>query len=548
MKLQELELLTDSWSRVISVQSQLIERTATLDWIERYFASHKNLSIFLWNLGQRRFKQVKHCDIKCHLEFNPVCDSFDLSTDDCLKVLDFIIDYPHDGVFVLENLQSLMILPSTSSSQSRLSAQKISSALVNTFYELKASSNHKYLILLGTEDVELPTQLAGLIPEVWKPLPSLNEISCLISEFLPSLFGSIDVPIDVDTNALSIAASGLSLEEIKIGLRLGLNRNQGNNVSLKQCLLDYKVERLRGYGLEFIGQPNVPDFGGLDRLKKALAEVKLDYSEAARQHNISLPKGWLLVGPPGTGKTLAAKVSARELGFPLVSVDVGAISSGGAAYLKSLIERVEACAPAVVYFDEFDKLFAASSHTGEDSNSRALLGLLLTWLQEKQSTTFVIATLNRLKSLPPELTRVGRFDEIFYVGFPTAIERKQILQLHASRFDERYQQVDCPLTQSEWKIILGKTINCTGAELARIVEKAARSLFHEKRPIQIGLQELLEQREAITPLYVRDPDRVLAMENEARYVSQPASSEDTSVYAPPITSYWGEPVENHKAA
>ncbi|HEY9611292.1 AAA family ATPase, partial [Allocoleopsis sp.] len=299
--------------------------------------------------------------------------------------------------------------------------------------------------------------LAGLIPEVWKPLPGLREISEFMREFLLSLSSLPDLD-SIDIQTLPVAASGLSLEEIKIGLRLALNRNQGNDVFLKQSLLDYKVELLRRDGLEFISKPVVPDFGGLERLKAALLEVKSDYSQEAREHNIPLPKGWLLVGPPGTGKTLAAKVSARELGFPLINVDVGAISNRGAAYLKRLIDRVEACAPAVVYFDEFDKLFTASNDRGEDVNSRALLGVLLTWLQEKQSATFVIATLNRLKSLPPELTRVGRFDEIFYVGFPTAIERKQILQLHASRFDERYKDGDSPLTQQEWKILLGKTV------------------------------------------------------------------------------------------
>jgi SpoVK/Ycf46/Vps4 family AAA+-type ATPase len=135
---------------------------------------------------------------------------------------------------------------------------------------------------------------------------------------------------------------------------------------------------------------------------------------------------------------------------------------------------------------------------------------------------------------------VGRFDEIFYVGFPTAIERKQILQLHASRFDGRYKDGDGPLTQQEWKILLGKTVNCTGAELARLVEKAARKVFYKGQPSLLGLQELLEEREAITPLYVRDPDRVIAIENEARYVAQPSSSEDQSIYAPPIQSFWGE--------
>jgi len=246
----------------------------------------------------------------------------------------------------------------------------------------------------------------------------------------------------------------------------------------------------------------------------------------------------LLVGPPGTGKTLAAHVSAKILGFPLVSIDTTVLAGAGGTYFKRLLERVEACAPVVLYFDEFDKLFAASGESGEDISSRQILGTLLTWLQDKKSAVFVVATLNRLDVLPLELTRVGRFDEIFYVGFPQAIERKAILIMHLRRFDERYYSSDI-LTSKEWRIILNKTINCTGAELARIVEKAARALFYQGRQMKIGLVELLEQREIMIPLYVRDTDRILAIENRAKYISQPASSPDKSEFAPTITSYWG---------
>jgi SpoVK/Ycf46/Vps4 family AAA+-type ATPase len=135
---------------------------------------------------------------------------------------------------------------------------------------------------------------------------------------------------------------------------------------------------------------------------------------------------------------------------------------------------------------------------------------------------------------------VGRFDEIFYVGFPQAIERKEILTMHLARFDERYRNNSNPMSEKEWRIILNKTINCTGAELARMVEKAASALFHQGREIKIGLVELLEQREAMVPLYVRDTDRILAIANRAKYVSQPASTQDTSVFAPAITTFWGE--------
>jgi SpoVK/Ycf46/Vps4 family AAA+-type ATPase len=194
----------------------------------------------------------------------------------------------------------------------------------------------------------------------------------------------------------------------------------------------------------------------------------------------------------------------------------------------------------VLYFDEFDKLFAASNQSGEDVGSRQILGTLLTWLQDKKSATFVVATLNRLDALPPELTRVGRFDEIFYVGFPQAIERQEILMMHLASFDERYRNGSNPLTEKEWRIILNKTLNCTGVELARMVEKAARVNFHQGREMKIGLAELLEQREMMVPLYVRDTDRILAIENRAKYICQPSSTQDTSVFAPVVTTYWGE--------
>lgn len=535
MNLQNLKLLINSRSPVVSIQSRLLERVDTLSWLNTNFAIPLNLPVFLWNLGMRKFKQVKQSEDTCCIQSSPICDEFDLVGDDCLSVLDFLMDYKSAGIFILENLQSIMAVEKANDTTSRHNATQISSQIVNLFEEFNSSAIPKYLLLLGTENIELPSWLSDLIPEVWKPFPTQAMIKSFMEEFLPTVGWS---GMETEIFSLSVAASGLSLEEIKIGLREGLERNKGN--SLQSILLDYKIECLRPQGLEFIEKPNVPDFGGLDRLKVEINRVKSDYSEEAREQNIPLPKGWLLVGPPGTGKTLAAKVSARRLGFPLISVDVGRCTSEGAPYLKRLIQRIEACAPAVVYFDEFDKLFTASGDTGEDGNSRALLSVLLTWLQEKQSQTFVIATLNRLKALPPELTRVGRFDEIFYVGFPQAFERKEILQLHASRFDERYKHGDGPLTQSEWKILLGKTVNCTGAELSRIVEKTARQLFHSGQKMQMGLQELLQQREAITPLYVRDPDRIIALENEAKYVAQPASSPDLSVYAPPIQSFWGE--------
>jgi hypothetical protein len=454
------------------------------------------------------------------------------------EAITFIRDYPAPGLFILENLQALI----NSKATSFLEQEELIAHLVDTVCTL-TTGDHKYLILLDIHEIGLPQTLHALIPTLTYPLPSASDISALLSSLNPNL--------DAATKAqLQLTCVGLTLEEIKIGFR----RIKAGD-SPTTVLLDYKIERLKALGLDFILSPSVGDFGGLDRIKTGIEQVRIEFMEVARRYQIPYPKGWLLAGVPGTGKTFCSQICAQILGFPLISVGADVVKGGGAPFLKRLLTRIEACSPAVCFFDEFDKFFAADSATGEDKQSKQILGILLTWLQEKQSPTFVIATLNRLDALPPELTRAGRFDKIYYVGFPQSVERKEIFQLHASRFDPRFQSDEtCPLTHSDWMILLGKTQNCTGAEIRAIVEGAAREVFHSLYqdigsdleyhdslpPIELSLEQLLHSRSEITSLFSRDPERVLAMENRAKYVAVEASSPDTSSFAPPLTSYWGD--------
>ena len=521
MKLFELNLFIDSGVPIICINAPLPERMNVLEKIYIECSKSRNIPLYVWNAGWGCFRELKY-DSHSHSKVgfvNPQAQYENIFTN-----FDYLLNSKETGIFVFENLSSLL----------KVDSPQIISQLINIFFELKNSSKSKYLVILSTDDVDLPQSLSSLIPSIYYPLPTHKEIANLIDEFL------CESPEKVNQEALVSAGAGLTLEEIRLGLNIALNScSQLSYDVFAQHLLEYKINRFRSNNLNFVAKPNVPDFGGLDLLKKYIENVKYDFLPQARTANIPLPKGCLLVGPPGTGKTLSANVIAKILGFPLVSVDTALVVADGAIYLKRLLERVEACAPVVMYFDEFDKLFAASNQSGEDTSSRQILGTLLTWLQDKISAVFVVATLNRLDALPPELTRVGRFDEIFYVGFPQAIERKEILIMHLASFDKRYKNDDV-LTEKEWRIVLNKTVNCTGAELAQMVQKAARAKFHQDRKIEIGLYELLEQREIMVPLYVRDTDRVLAIANRAKYITQPASSPDTSVFAPAITSFWGE--------
>ncbi len=539
---KELDIFIKSGIPIICIKTSVQERIKTIKNIYN-FANSKTVGLNLWNPGWEVFKRV---DFQSNeLYFSTVNDVLNLNYrsktgSEIFHAFNYVNHCQGSRFFVVE--YSFKVFQEKSSFFFKT---KLLSQVNNLYYELKKynqSQHSKILIFLITES-QMPS---SMIPTITTPLPNIQEIPNIIQNHLGITQSNLDI------SELVNACSGLNSEEIHSACALAcaslsIDISDTSQVlphveSISKHVADYKMSRFQDMGLSFINctdQEALPDFGGFDLLKKFISNIKFDFSTKAREAKIPLPKGCLLVGPPGTGKTLSARVCAKILGFPLVNVDTATVSVAGVDYLKGLIERVEACAPCILYLDEFDKLFDVSGDTGSERNSRSILAILLTWLQDKKTSVFVIATLNRFSSLPPELTRVGRFDEIFWLGFPQAYERKEILNLHLSRFDSRYKNAD-PLTEKEWRIILNKTLNLTGAELARCVEKAASELFRQGKEIKIGLEELLTQREQIIPLFFRDTDRILAISNQAKHFSQPASSPDTSEFAPTPQSYWGD--------
>jgi hypothetical protein len=212
----------------------------------------------------------------------------DLKISSPLQVIEQIADYPDDGFFILEDLHPFLCDAADVGSRMQLRSQLINLAFA-------WADTGKYAVLLGTQGVELPPILSSIIPEFWNPLPHYEENVAFLEVLLPQLGLSADIP------QLALSAGGLSTEEIKAGLRLV--KAQGK--PLIQGLLDFKIQRLKAFNLSFTPSPNVGNFGGMDRIRTGITGIKKDFTHQARQHNISLPKGWLLVGPPGTGRRLS---------------------------------------------------------------------------------------------------------------------------------------------------------------------------------------------------------------------------------------------------
>ncbi|CBN53539.1 AAA family ATPase [Kamptonema sp. PCC 6506] len=341
------------------------------------------------------------------------------------------------------------------------------------------------------------------------------------------------------------ACQGLPQGEIELILERSL-AFASTVEEMARFVLDHKVNKLRGRGLEFIAEADVPDAGGLDLLDESLSKVASLLSPEAEKYGLKFPKGMILWGPPGTGKSLSAKLAAKKMGVPLLAADWGSIvgSSKPDLALRELLELTQALSPTILYWDDFDKGFAGWNSNADGGVSRRLSGKLLTWMQEHQYPIYIVATVNRLGMLPPELIR--RFDDIFFVDLPHEGAMYEIFNLHLKKYFPEFRNAsESPWTDDEWRILLRDYRLCTPAEVGNAVRKCAEEIYYRDRvqgkqpdELKVTLQDLRQQRYQFTPSMQRDEEQILAIRNQATY-ARSASGPDRSRFSIPLQELFG---------
>jgi len=179
--------------------------------------------------------------------------------------------------------------------------------------------------------------------------------------------------------------------------------------------------------------------GGLSSLRKWLRRKHQIMVADLRGTDLRPPRGVLLVGVPGCGKSLSAKAIAAEWRLPLYRLDLAAMLGQyvgqSESRLREALDTADRVSPCVMWIDEIEKgLAGQNDSTGV---GRRLVGQFLFWLQESRSRVFVVATSNDVRSLPPELLRKGRFDELFFVDLPDPDDREEIIKLYYQRYVRR---------------------------------------------------------------------------------------------------------------
>jgi hypothetical protein len=378
------------------------------------------------------------------------------------------------------------------------------------------------LFFTGAEP-QVPDDLAQCITRVDVAPPSRTEywdfVRALVRDMKTRL--SIDISMDSD-EALQLVQllSGLTLFEVNKVLTQCIVESGRFGAATLEAVRDLKAKMVDGVGgLEY----HPADFpmdqvAGLARLKEWFQKRRAAFldPDRAEQFGLTPPKGILLLGVQGCGKSLCAKALAGDWKMPLVRLDVGGLYQKYVgeteANLRHAIKTAEAMAPVVLWIDEIEKAF---SSTGDEDGgtSRRMFGNLLSWLQEKRSDVFVIATANEISQLPPELLRKGRFDEIFFVDLPGAEVRKQIFRVHLER-----RRRDADLFDLDRLAALADGFS--GAEIEQAIVAALYTAFSQH--VELTTEIVAAEIQGTRPLSVTMAERIAELRAWAKERTVPA--------------------------
>jgi AAA+ superfamily predicted ATPase len=379
------------------------------------------------------------------------------------------------------------------------------------------------LLLVGPR-LAVPRDLEKELTVVDLPLPGRDDVARLLNTLLKSQNLTLDPEL---AEAFVKGSLGLTEREIKrLYSRVLLAGGGFAEADLSKLVEEKRQAIRRSRFLEFWDNAGrMADVGGMDNLKDWLVQRKLAFTRRARDYGLPEPKGLFLLGVQGCGKSLMAKAVADLWRFPLLRLDVAAVFHEVGASEEGLRETVrvaESLAPVVLWIDELEKGFMGGGNVGQ------AFGDFLTWMQEKKSPVFVVATANEVKVLPPELLRKGRFDEIFFVDLPNVHERLQVLEIHLRFRGKKPEQFDLVAVAEE-------TDKFSGAELEQLVISAMFHAFANERELQ--MDDLLDVARESVPLAVTMDDRLKELREWAYTRARPASMNRTRIA---FFEEWGE--------
>src|SRR6266542_460008 len=390
------------------------------------------------------------------------------ATNDPLAALDQVIEQVEPAIYLFKDFHPFLTRSNFAVTRK---LKEIALHLKNSFKT----------IVLVSPVLEIPTELEKEITVLSFPLPTREDLACLLDKILDDVKQIKQVTVDLDE------ASRERLLQAALGLTLG----EAENVFAKIIVMDHRLSAedvgevfaqkqqiIRKSGLleYYDAHESFAQVGGLSVLKEWLNKRAVAFSEEARAFGLPAPKGILLLGVQGCGKSLSAKAVSSLWQMPLLRFDMGrmfgSLVGSSEENVRRAITVAESVAPAILWVDEIDKAFAGSQSSGgtDGGTTARVFGTFLTWLSDKTAPVFVVATANDISQLPPELLRKGRLDEIFFVDLPRRDERLEIFRIHVKKRGRE-------ATQFDLAALAEASSNFSGAEIEEAINSALYDAF-----------------------------------------------------------------------
>lgn len=366
-----------------------------------------------------------------------------------------------------------------------------------------------YCPIIAISPVDMiPTEWRSICELVEYEYPSMDEID----EMLKMFENVKKLKIDNREQTKKILA-GFSMIELSELISNSFNKKGFLDIEYAK---ERKIELVERSGLLTYKKPNVTmdKIGGNDNFKQWAEETKICMTEEAVELGIPQPKGYLALGIPGTSKTLMAEALAGEFNVPLLKLDMSKILSKMVGESEQNADRtidlIKACAPCVLLVDECEKALGGvnSSNQSDSGVIARIFSKILDFLNDNKDV-YVVMTSNDVSQLPPELTRTGRLDAIWYFGLPDEKERKEIFKIH---FDKNNKKID--------DIILNKCAKdsegYTGAEIEHIVKNTIKKAYVEsikhKMDFEISHDTITRSIKHVIPISKSYAEKIYGLE------------------------------------
>lgn len=372
--------------------------------------------------------------------------------------------------------------------------------LRNLAKTIKTQSKH---VIIISCTINIPLALKDIVTIVDLPLPDLREIRKEITRLSKAM--NLDLESEL-VNNMTKSCQGLSIDRIrKVIAKIIAQYGQLDSRSLPVIIEEKRQIINQTRLLEFYPYNTVDrNIGGLDVLKQWLRKRSRSFSKQSLDYGIPSPKGLLLVGIQGTGKSLTAKTIASDWTLPLLRLDIGRLFGGlvgeSESKMREMINIAEGLSPCILWIDEIDKAFSSLYSQGDSGTSARVFGTFITWLSEKKAPVFVVATANKIHSLPSEILRKGRFDEIFFLDLPNRQERESIFEIHLSKVRPKsWQEYDI----KQLSLLCNKF---SGAEIEQAIIEGMHTAFSEER--EFSTEDIQVAIKQFVPLAFTDKEQI----------------------------------------